>query len=124
MVYKNIQLNKIVNNTPIEYLTEYQTLIDIFSNTTSQTSYVDIQTKLDALRSKIISDISSLDDYENTTGRVYNELNVETHSENTSKVYNSTENYIYITIIGLFLLFFLLYFVTNKPTNDSYHNII
>ena len=124
MVSKHIQLNTIVNNTPIEYLTEYQTLIDIFSNTTSQTSYVDIQKKIDALRSKIIADISSLDDYENTTGRVYNELNVETHSENTSKVYNSTENYIYITIIGLFLLFFLLYFVTNKPTNDSYHNII
>lgn len=116
MVYKNIQLNKIVNNTPIEYLTEYQTLIDIFSKTTSQTSYVDIQTKLDSLRSKIISDISTLDDYENKTGRVYSELNLETNSENTSRVYNSTENHIYITIIGLFLLFFLLYFITNKPT--------
>jgi len=116
MVSKNTQLNDIVNNTPIEYLTEYQNLIDIFSKTTSQTSYVDIQTKLDTLRSKIISDISTLDDYENKTGRVYNELNVETTSENTDKIYNSTENNIYIMIIGLFLLFFLLYFVTNKQT--------
>ena len=64
MVYTNTQLNKIVNSTPVEYLSKYQELIDIFEKTTSQQAYVDIQKKLDSLRSKIISDITTLDDYE------------------------------------------------------------
>lgn len=106
----NTKLSSITNNTPIEYITEYQSLSDKFSKTTASDSYSEIQNTLDDLNRRVLRDISTLDNYEKNIGRVYNQLN----KSNDTQVTTSTEEYVSSTIIGVIFLC-LLYFIMTQP---------
>ena len=111
----NTKLSSITNNTPIEYMTEYQYLSDTFSKTTDSGSYSEIQNNLDELTRRVLRDISTLDTYEKDTGRVYNQLN----TSNDTQLNTSTEEYVSSTIIGVIFLFLLYFIMTQSNPADT-----
>jgi hypothetical protein len=102
-------LSTVVTNTPIEYINEYHLIADTFTNTTASDGYLPIRNKLDALRGRVVDDLSKLDDYENNRGQIYTKL-----KSDTNVLYSSNYVRIFITGIGIVILFFLIYIT--KPT--------
>lgn len=110
-------LSTVVSNTPIEYINEYHLIADTFVNTTASNEYLPIRNKLDSLRGRVVNDLSKLDEYENNRGQIYTKL-----KSDIDVVYSSNYMRVFITGIGIVILFFLIYIT--KPTVPTVEFIV
>lgn len=94
-----------VSMTPINYIKEYQILMDATrkpvdnSNQLVSKDQSELYSNVSYLRSNLILDMKALDEYEKTVGRVYTQFNKDYQS-----FFLAGEVYLVAYIIGIFML--------------------
>ena len=87
----------IVSMTPVYYLREYQVLMD--KSKVPSKDYSKLYSQISDLRSNLILDMTALDEYEKTIGRVYTQFNTDYQT-----FFLTGEVYLVAYIIGIFIL--------------------
>ena len=91
------KVEDIVSMIPIYYIKEYHVLMD--SSKASDTNYSNVYSQVKDLRSNLILDMTALDEYEKTIGRVYTQFNTDYQT-----FFLTGEVYLVAYIIGIFIL--------------------